>query len=73
MLVASILLVYALEEAGTRFSWGSAAIISPLVVGICSWLFFVQYELVIEKRQKEQEPIFPMRLLKNRILAGMLL
>jgi hypothetical protein len=73
MLVASILLVYALEEAGTRFSWDSAAIVCPLIVGILSWLLFVYYEVMLEKKKKVKEPIFPMRLLKSRMLTGMFL
>lgn len=73
MLAASILLVYSLEEAGTRHPWRSVAIIAPLVVAIVSWIAFVQYEVVLEVKKKDQEPIFPMRLLKDRMLAGMLL
>jgi hypothetical protein len=73
MLVASILLVYALEEAGTHYSWKSAAIISPFVIAFVCWCLFVKYEMMLEVKKMIQEPIFPIRLLKNRILAGMLL
>lgn len=73
MLVASVLLVYSLEEAGTRYSWKSAAILCPLFIAVTCWGFFVYWELILEAKKKIQEPIFPMRLLKNRILAGMLL
>jgi len=73
MLVASILLIYCLEEAGTRYPWKSAAIISPLIISVVSWLSFVQYEVFLERKNKVQEPILPMRLMKDRILAGMLL
>jgi hypothetical protein len=76
MLGASILVVFALEEAGTRYSWGSAAIVGSLVVAAVAWGGFVGWEVWIEWKQKgsgRQEPIFPMRHLKSRVLAGMLL
>jgi hypothetical protein len=73
MLAASILIVFALEEAGTRYPWGSAAIVGSLVIAFVAWSFFVAWELFIERRNSLQEPIFPMRLLKSRVLAGMLL
>jgi hypothetical protein len=73
MLAGSILIVFALEEAGTRYPWGSAAIIGSLAVAFVSWGLFVGWELLIERRNKAQEPIFPMRLLKSRVLTGMLL
>ncbi len=73
MLAASILIIFALEEAGTRYPWSSAAIIGSLLIGLLSWGLFVIWELFIEKRNKVQEPIFPMRLLKSRVLTGILL
>jgi len=73
MLIASILLIYSLEEAGTRHPWRSVAILLPLIISVVSWLAFVQYELFLERKTKVQEPIFPMRLLKDRVVAGMLL
>jgi MFS family permease len=76
MLGASILVVFALEEAGTRYAWGSAAIVGSLVVAVVAWFAFAGWEVWVEKRGQSggrQEPIFPMRLLKSRVLAGMLL
>jgi len=82
MLVASILLVYALEEAGTQYGWGSVQIVAPLVIAVVCWGAFVQYEILLEKGKvgkrneggsRGAEPIFPMRLLKGRVLVGMLL
>jgi hypothetical protein len=76
MLGASILVVFALESAGTRYAWGSAAIVGSLVVGALAWGGFVGWEVWVERKQKgsgRQEPIFPMRLLKSQVLAGMLL
>jgi hypothetical protein len=76
MLTASILLVFALEEAGTRYAWGSVPIIVTLVVAVGCWVGFVGWEIGLERWKLKgwrAEPIFPMRLLKDRILVGMLL
>jgi hypothetical protein len=74
MLAASILLVFALEEAGTRYAWGSVPIIVTLVVAVGCWVGFVGWEIGLERwKGWKAEPIFPMRLLKDRILVGMLL
>jgi len=80
MLGASILIVFALEEAGGRYAWSSAAIVASLIVAGIGWIAFVGWEMWIERKQKgagsegtRQEPIFPMRLLRSRVLGGMLL
>jgi len=73
MLCASILLVLALEQAGTRYPWKSSAILSPLFISMFCWLSFVQCELRIDTDRTDEEPIFPMRLLKDRVVAGMIL
>ena len=76
MLGASVLVVFALESAGTRYAWGNAAIVGSLVVASVAWGMFVGWEVWVERKQKagkRQEPIFPMKLLKSRVLAGMLL
>lgn len=72
LLTASVLLVFALEEAGQRYPWSSAVIVSTITLsGIC-WIAFVGWEYFIEKSRSPQEPIFPMRLLKDRVLVGMM-
>ncbi|RMZ75534.1 hypothetical protein DV738_g5436, partial [Chaetothyriales sp. CBS 135597] len=73
LLTASVLLVFALEEAGSRYPWDSAAILSTLIIaGIC-WIAFPFWEHHVEASTKSnQEPVFPMRLLKDRILFGMM-
>jgi MFS family permease len=74
MLAASILLVFALEEAGSRYAWASGVILGTLLVSVVAWAAFVGWEILIDKRRTmTAEPIFPMRLLKRRVVAGMLL
>ena len=72
LLAAPILLVFALEEAGQRYSWKSAVIICTITLaGIC-WTCFVSWEFFVEKLHSLQEPILPLRLLKDRFLVGMM-
>jgi MFS family permease len=73
-LAGSILLCFALEEAGTVYAWGSAVIIVTLVIsGVC-WVAFVFWERVIEKNgNSKQEAILPWRLVSHRISGGVLL
>lgn len=72
LLAASVLWGFALEEGGTRFSWSSAIIVATLVLaGVC-WIGFAGWEYHVDKSASLQEPIFLLRLLKNRILVGMM-
>ncbi|QSS58121.1 drug resistance transporter EmrB/QacA subfamily [Histoplasma capsulatum] len=72
LLASSILLVFAMEEAGTRYSWSDAVIISTFCVGGIAGILFVFWELFLEKSTSLQEPVFPLRLLKSRLLAAMM-
>lgn len=73
VLAASVLLVFALEEGGSRYAWNSAAVISSLTLSCVAWVGFVVWEVWLERSNAVQEPIFPMRLLKSRVLSGMML
>jgi hypothetical protein len=72
LLAASVLLVFALESGGTRYTWHSPAIISTLILSGLAWIFFVVWEARLEKVGTTQEPIFPMALLKNRMICSMM-
>ncbi|OJD28332.1 hypothetical protein ACJ73_00257 [Blastomyces percursus] len=72
LLVSSILLVFALEEAGTRYSWNDVVIITTFSLGGIAGILFVFWELFLEKSTSLQEPVFPLRLPKNRVLAAMM-
>lgn len=74
LLGASVLLVFALESGGTRYAWDSGPIISTLVVSGLLWIVFIAWEIYLERKPNAtQEPIFPMKLLKNRQLVSMML
>ena len=73
-LSASILLVFALEEGGSRFPWDDAPIIATFVLSGVLLTAFVGWETIIGRlTQNVQEPIFPLRLVRDRIFVGLLL
>ncbi|KAI2631943.1 putative MFS multidrug transporter [Hypoxylon sp. NC1633] len=63
-----ILLVFALQEAGGGFDWGSSVIIGTLVGSGAGLIMFVAYEIWLQRRP-EAEPIFPIYLLKSVTLS----
>ena len=73
LLASSILLVFGLEEGGTRYPWSSPAIISTLVIAISAGIGFVLWEIYIDSPRTVQEPVFPPSLTKDRLLSAMLL
>lgn len=72
LLAASILLVFALEEGGTRYAWSSAVVIATITLASVSWIAFIGWQYFVDKRTSLIEPIFPLRLLQDRILVGMM-
>ncbi|RFN45608.1 hypothetical protein FIE12Z_10162 [Fusarium flagelliforme] len=73
LLAASVLLVFALEEGGTRYSWNSAVIISTLIIAIVCFIAFGFWEVHVEHSSSKQEPVFPPSICKDRICSAMLL
>ncbi|PKX89046.1 MFS general substrate transporter [Aspergillus novofumigatus IBT 16806] len=73
LLASSVLLVFALEEGGSRYPWDSVAIIVPLVLAIVAAVVLASWEVFLERKVSVQEPVFPPSILKNRLLAAMLL
>jgi hypothetical protein len=73
-LAASILLVFALEQAGVEYPWDSAAIIVCFVLSGLFWIVFIGWERGISLRKNTVcEPMFPWRLARNRFVMGLLL
>ena len=70
LLLASVFLVTALEEAGTRYSWSSALTIVFLVVSGLSWLGVIAWAWFVDRRQTSVEPVFTWRFLQNRVFMG---
>ncbi|KAF4338017.1 major facilitator superfamily transporter [Fusarium beomiforme] len=73
LLAASVLLVFALEEGGTRYSWSSSVVISTLVIAIVLFVAFGFWEVHVESSTSKQEPVFPPSICKDRISSAMLL
>lgn len=73
LLAASVLLVFALEEGGTRYSWSNAIVIATLVLAVVLFIAFGVWEVYVEKSPGKQEPVFPPSICKNRISSAMLL
>ncbi|EED14417.1 efflux pump antibiotic resistance protein, putative [Talaromyces stipitatus ATCC 10500] len=72
LLAASILLVFAFENAGIQHAWGSPTIIVTLVLGFAIFFGFITWEVWLQRRQDQiTEPIFPPRILESRIMASM--
>ncbi|KAF5646232.1 major facilitator superfamily transporter [Fusarium sp. NRRL 52700] len=73
LLTASVLLVFALEEGGTRYSWSNAIVIATLVLAVTLFNAFRFWEVYVEKSPNKQEPVFPPSIYKDRISSAMLL
>ncbi|RFU74580.1 mfs-type transporter [Trichoderma arundinaceum] len=73
LLAWTVLLVFALEEGGTRFPWNSAAVISTLVLAVVLAIVFGFWEVYTETSTNAQEPVFPPSICKDRLVANMLL
>jgi hypothetical protein len=73
LLASSILLIFALEEGGTRYAWDSGAIISTLVLAVVTGIAFWVWELLIDNDRWAMEPVFPPSILRDRLLSAMLM
>ncbi|TVY16799.1 Efflux pump FUS6 [Lachnellula arida] len=72
LLAFSVLLVFALEEAGSRYAWRSPVIVVTLVLSVLAGAAFVGWEWWVERVAGRQEPVFPLGLLGDRVLACMM-
>ncbi|KAL4981982.1 MFS general substrate transporter [Aspergillus falconensis] len=70
---ANLLLVTALLEASTEYSWSSALVIALLTISGILWVSFVVWEYFVTKDTWSIEPVFPFRFFSNRYWMGMLL
>ncbi|KAL8724486.1 MAG: hypothetical protein Q9166_007920 [cf. Caloplaca sp. 2 TL-2023] len=75
LLTATVLLVAALEEAGTRFSWRSPFVIILLIASGLLWMVFLTWERHVTKAESHihREPVFPFRFIESRVWVGMML
>lgn len=73
LLLATMSIVAAFQEAGSRFPWGSAYFISLLVVSVLLWLSLVIWERRVTLENATREPVLPWRFLTSRFIVGTLL
>ncbi|KZL85372.1 mfs multidrug transporter protein [Colletotrichum incanum] len=73
LLSSSVLIVFGFEEAGSRYPWNSPVVISAIAIGSSLFLVFFACEYMVGKPQYPQEPVFPLRLMKDRHFVGLIL
>ncbi|KAL8798758.1 MAG: hypothetical protein Q9182_006419 [Xanthomendoza sp. 2 TL-2023] len=73
LLAASILLVTALEEGGTEYSWRSAVPLVLLILSIFAWVAFFVRERMQSNKRVDIESVLPWHLVSNRFWASMIL
>lgn len=73
LLAATVLIVFGFEEAGSRYPWASAPILSALIISSLLLAAFLFWERIVARPHHVQEPIFPLRLMKGRIFASLML
>ncbi|KAF4995620.1 hypothetical protein FGRMN_5011 [Fusarium graminum] len=72
-LAASILIIFALEQGGVAYPWGSGTIVSTFVLSAILWVSFIAWERLISRRNGTCEPMFPWSLVRNRFVMGLIL
>ncbi|KAH9890146.1 putative multidrug resistance protein fnx1 [Xylariomycetidae sp. FL2044] len=73
LLFATLALTSAFEEAGKRFAWKSAYVITLIVVSGLLWIALAAWERHVTLANRVREPILPWRFVLNREMMGVLL
>ncbi|KAL8634834.1 MAG: hypothetical protein Q9228_007608, partial [Teloschistes exilis] len=77
LLAASILLVTALEEGGTEYSWRSATVLCIFFASVIAWtIFFLRERIESRKHRLDKsdfDSVLPWHLITNRFWASMIL
>ncbi|KAI0532823.1 putative multidrug resistance protein fnx1 [Xylaria digitata] len=73
VLFATVALTAAFEEAGKRFEWRSAYVITLLTLSGFLWIALAMWERYVTLSNSVREPILPWRFLLNREMMGILL
>jgi MFS family permease len=76
LLLATLSLVAAVEEAGTSHGWRSALVITLMILAGLLWVLFLLWERYVTRGETVLgaiEPVFPWRFTKNRVWMGMLM
>ncbi|KAJ5920989.1 hypothetical protein N7466_009315 [Penicillium verhagenii] len=73
LLTTCVLLVVAIEEAGTDYAWNSALALTCLVLAGVIFIAFITWQWYMDYSKSPREPVFPWQFVKNRVLMGMYL
>ncbi|KAI0429506.1 putative multidrug resistance protein fnx1 [Xylaria sp. FL1042] len=73
ILFATLALVSAFEEAGKKFAWRSAYVITLLTISGFLWIGLAIWERHVTFSNQTREPILPWRFFLNRRMIGILL
>ncbi|KAF1951063.1 MFS multidrug transporter-like protein [Byssothecium circinans] len=73
LLLASLSLTAAFEEAGSHFPWKSAYVITLLTVSGLLWIVLIVWERYVTKRATPIEPVLPWRFMTDRAMLSLLL
>lgn len=71
LLLATLALVAALQEAGVKYGWKSAFVIALVCGSGILWTAFVLWERRVTLQESDIEPVFPWRFMTSRIWLGM--
>ncbi|KAL8661486.1 MAG: hypothetical protein Q9202_005551 [Teloschistes flavicans] len=77
LLAASVLLVTALEEGGTEYSWRSAVVLCIFFASVIAWIVFFLRERIESRKHRldksDFDSVLPWHLITNRFWASMIL
>lgn len=74
LLAASVLLIFGLQQGGSMsFQWDSAVVTTTLTVAGMCWLIFCAWEAILYFKFDSIQPIFPIAILRQRVLVACLL
>ncbi|ETS76594.1 hypothetical protein PFICI_11981 [Pestalotiopsis fici W106-1] len=73
LLLATMSMAAAFQEAGSRFAWDSAYFITLLVVSVLLWIALMVWERRVTLATTTREPVLPWRFLTSRVMVGALL
>lgn len=70
LLAACVLLILAIEEAGTEYAWSSALVITCLVIAGVLFILFITWQWYMDHSKSQRDPVFPWSFTKKRVLMG---
>lgn len=70
--LATLAFTAGFQEAGSRFSWDSAYVITLLVMSAVLWAALMLWERHVTLQSKIREPVLPWRFFTNRKTVGLM-